>query len=809
MNGSEPENGKGTPLMKLLKWSLAAALVVAAVGCAGSKSYQTAKDEESVGHYDIAVLNYAKALELDPGNAGYKAALARARLRASQFHFEKGKMYASSGRPELAVVELEQAVALDPTNDYAALELRKSKEAKAKQDAEKNADSNMERIKKKTRGLRAVTVILEPASDKPINLNFPQPKPIKQIYRALADAAGINVIFDPQLKDDNVSIVLSSIEFQKALETLIRQENHFYKIIDGRTILIAADTPQNRKTYEDLVIRTFFLSNADVTEVANALRALLQTTRISVNKAENSVTLRDTADKVAVAERIVEQNDKQVSEVVVDVELLQINTDKIQDLGISLSQYQITASVPAPGGLTNLGGTLGGGQFTWDQLKKINIGSFGFTIPQVILTFIKNNTDAELLAKPQLRISEGQKAQLLIGDKIPIPVTSFNSSNTAGSNIVPITSYQYQDVGIKIEVEPRVHHNKEVTLKLMVEVSNVNGAVGVPGQQQPIIGTRTISSNIRLKDGETNFLAGLYRTDKSKLKTTFPFIGDIPVIGRLFSDISTDHKTTDLVLTLTPHIIRIPDVTEDDVTPYFVGTDSNISYQGGPRVENPTRDNGPFEQQPGAGGKMPAQPAAPRATQPPANPGINLAPGSGPTDIFRPAPAPSAPISPQSAVPPQGASATSPSTTSVAKSAPADTDAAAAAPAADFASPVLFDFDPTYVSLTPGSQQTLLVRATSAGSLPGGTVAIRFDPAVVGTVLVRPILGSGTGVAEGRVENGRIIIDFPGTEDLTGTRALAQITLVGVAPGRSTLTFEPAELAGVSATSSQAVVDVR
>ena len=327
---------RGTSLKQFLKRWVAVALV-AAVGCAGTTSYQKAKEEENLGHYDLAVMNYAKALELEPGNAGYKATLARARLKASQFHFEKGKMYAASGRPDMAVVELEQAALLDPTNDYAATELRKAREAKAKADAEKNAETNMERIKKKTKGARAVSVILEPSSDKPINLNFPQQKPIKQIYRALADAAGINVIFDPQLKDDNVSIVLSNIEFQKALETLIRQENHFYKIIDARTILIAADTPQNRKTYEDLVIRTFFLSNADVTEVANALRALLQTTRISINKAENSVTLRDTADKVAVAERIVEQNDKQVSEVVVDVELLQINTSDLQDLGLELT----------------------------------------------------------------------------------------------------------------------------------------------------------------------------------------------------------------------------------------------------------------------------------------------------------------------------------------------------------------------------------------------------------------------------------------------------------------------------------------
>src|SRR5207248_1161648 len=185
-------------------------------------------------------------------------------------------------------------------------------------------------------------------------------------------------------------IVLNGLEFQKALETLIRQENHFYKIIDERTILVAADTPQNRKTYEDLVIRTFFLSNADVTEVANALRALLQTTRISVNKAENSITLRDTSDKVAVAERIVEQNDKQVSEVVVDVELLQVNTSKAQELGPLLSAYSVTAGVPAPGGTTNLGAALPQGTFSWDQLKQLSLSSFGFTLPTATYFFVKN-----------------------------------------------------------------------------------------------------------------------------------------------------------------------------------------------------------------------------------------------------------------------------------------------------------------------------------------------------------------------------------------------------------------------------------
>jgi general secretion pathway protein D len=781
--------------MKSWRGWIAGALIACTAGCAGTVAFRDAREEEQLGHWDLAVMKYAKALELSPDSSGYKAALARAKLRSSQFHFEKGKMYRASGRPDLAVIEIEQTVLLDPTNDYAIVELRKAKDELAQKEAERSTDSHMERIKKKTRGARAVMPLLEPSSDKPINLNFPQPKPIKQIYRALADAAGINIIFDQQLKDDNVSIVLTGIEFQKALETLLRQENHFYKIIDERTILIAADTPANRKTYEDLVIRTFFLSNGDVTEVANSLRALLQTTRISVNKAENSITLRDTTDKVSVAERIVEQNDKQLAEVVIDIELLQVNTNKLDQLGLLLKPYSVSANIPSPGtGLTNLGATVGAGQFTWDQLKQLSIKSFGFTMPQATLDFIKNNGEAELLAKPQLRVSEGQKAQLLIGDKVPIPVTSFQSivaGTGTGGIASPVTSFQYQDIGIKIEVEPRVHHNKEITLKLQLEVSQL----GTPTSTgQPVIGTRTVGANIRLKDGETNFLAGLFRTDKSKSKDTFPFLGSIPILGRLISHTQVMEATTDVVLTLTPHIIRIPDITEEDLSPVYVGTDSNISYQGTPRVENPTGDRGPFDQMQSRQAPVARPTAVPGAVAPPSN----VVPGVGPSDIFRP-PAP-APPSPQQVVPPQGGAAKPQSQSSEVQAA----DASAAGTTA-----ILLDFDPAYMALSPGQQQSILVRATASGGFPGGTFVVRFDPSVVAAVFARPILGSDSGVANAAIESGRVILEIPGSAEMTGTRAVAEITLRGMAAGRTALSFEPAEVTAASATFSSSVVDVK
>ncbi len=771
-----------------------------ATACASSRAFREAKEEENASHWDIAVMKYAQALEAEPTNSRYKISLLNARRRASQAHFERGKVYRSSGHPDLAVVELQQTIALDPTNHYAELELVKARDEATRAAAERDGETRMQGAKRRTRGARARAPLLEPTSERAINLNFPQPKSIKQIYQSLALAAGINVIFDPQLKDENVAIVLTNISFQNALETLMRQENHFYKVIDEKTMLIAADTPQNRKTYEDLVIRTFFLSNGDVTDVSNALRQLLQTTRISINKAENSITLRDTADKVAIAEKIIEQNDKQLAEVVIDVELLQINTTRLSDIGLLLSGYTLGAAAPPPGGKTDLGSTVAATAFTWDQLKQLSIRSFGFNIPSVTYNFIKNNTDSELLAKPQLRISEGQKAQLVIGDKVPIPTTSFSTSNTVGGSIVPITSFQYQDVGIKIEVEPRVHHNKEVTLKLVLEVSQLGESVKFNGSEQPTIGTRTISSNIRLRDGETNFLAGLFRTDKARGTTTLPFLGEIPILGRLFSNKTHNQKTTDLVLTLTPHIIRIPDVTEDDLVPVYVGTDANISFQGSPRIESPG-GAGPFDfrrDQPAARSN-PAPGAVPGAPPP-----QNLAPGTPPSDPFRPSPRDAVPPQPQEPRPPFGgqAAVVAPSVGAGAATASASAAAASSSPTQ---SGLLFDIAPASVAVGAGQQSSILLRVTGQDASVNGSVIIRFDPALLSVVGVRAILPEG-GVADSHIEPGRVVLNLPNPIVLSGTRALAEIVVQGVKPGSSKLTFERGTS---SANFADAAVEVR
>ncbi len=650
-------------------------LLAAVAGCSSYRNARQAEIATQEGKWDEAVLQYIKALETDPDNIGYKAGLLRAKIKASQEHFEKGKQYRSAGVIERAMIEYEQAVQLDSTNQYAKAELDHARAAY--EAAQKNQQAEtIDDMKRKTRNARPQPPELNPRSNQPISLAFPQPVSIFDIYRALGKAFGINILFDPNLKDQEIAVDLKDVDAQAALEFLMRAAGHFYKVMDPQTIIIAADNPQNRRIYEDLVIQTFFLSNAEVKDISTILRSLIDARKIATNEQLNAIILRDTADKVKVAQRIIETNDKSKAEVVVDVELLQINTGKLRNLGISLSNYQVQQSLDLGSTTTGTGttATSTAAPVHLSDLRFLNQSNWALTIPSFIYNFMKSSTEAELLAKPQLRITEGEKANLVIGDRVPIPLTTFNTSNTIGGNIVPITSFQYQDVGIKIEMEPRVHHNQEVTIKLKVEVSQLNG--NAPGTTQPIIGTRTIDSTIRLKDGETNFLAGLIRSDSTNADDGVPGLSEIPLLGRLFSNKNTSHQRTDVILTITPHIIRQADITEEDLLPIWAGTEANVTFRGGsPRVESDVE--GPFEGNEGTPeqiqdairrrvqrlprglrpGEAAPDPNQPNAQPQQAPPGVDLAPATPPTDIFRqpnqPAPTPP-PGQPQQPIIPQG-----------------------------------------------------------------------------------------------------------------------------------------------------------
>jgi general secretion pathway protein D len=656
------------------------------ISCVSYNAFNKAKQAEKEKNWDVAVMEYEKALEVAPDNRQYKVALDRAKREASRAHFEKGKSLIAAARQakgggndqyrlaQLATTELQVTVKLDPSNQFAIVELSKALEMMSQIQTAANEQITIDDVKKRAQSsmTKAQPPQLNPASNEPITLTFSRDTPVKDIYRALGNAFGINIIFDQAVKDDRITIDLRDVTAQQALERVMQAANHFYKVLDERSIIVVPDNPQARRDYEDLVIQTFYLSNGDAEQVTNVVRTMIEARNVFPLKALNAITIRDTADKVRIAEKIIEANDKAKAEVVVEVELVQLDLSKIRDAGLAISMASSPVVVGAIDFTTGkpviadgkpaafAGGTIA------DIARTLGSSSLNFALPTATYSLLKTLGNSELLANPELRISEGEKATLHIGQRIPVPVTTVAGYAPGGQNqpnnqlVTPYTSFQYQDVGIKVAMEPRVHHNREVTLKLTVEVSNQGQPVTFAGQSQPTFATRTIESTIRLKDGETNFLAGLIQSTKNEGSEKTPFLGDLPIVGRLFTKTRREENRTDLVLTMTPHIVRIPDITEEDLAPMWVGTGTNLTFRGtSPRIESQGSVTDPFNpNQQFSGNRVLADgepgnyivPETPQP-QPATQPGTTPPAGSAPNDPFRRPPQPQPPPNPNNPPP--------------------------------------------------------------------------------------------------------------------------------------------------------------
>ncbi len=552
-----------------------ALVILAALGIAGCgtgrSSYRQGEQAAQRELWDTAVLSYAKAVAEEPGNTRYKVALDRARLRASTVHFDRGKRYMQNGQLELAVKELQQAVLLDRANQYAFNELNKANtELERRRRGPSDYDKARTEAEKRAQSLGPPK--LDPTSNIPIVLRFPD-STVGEVYETLSKTSGINFLYDDKLDlKKKLSVDLANVTFEKAMDILMLMNKHAYKVIDGHTIMLFEDNRQKHTEYDDHVIRTFYLSNAETQEIQTLLRSLLETRRVAENKNLNAITLKDTPEKIKVAERIIKANDKARGEVIVDIELLEINRTKSQTLGLDLSSKSLSLafgdgkqSVP----LNNL-----------SKLNQQSNWSIG-VIPSVTLDFLRSDSDSKTISRPQVRILEGDNGKITIGDRVPIPATSFNTSQTIGGNIVPVTSFTYQNVGIILEIKPRVHHNKEITLDIKAEVSSLAGSVsGTGGVSQPIIGTRSVETTVRLQDGETNLLAGLIKEEESTSLSGVPGVSQIPILRRLFGKTTEDAKNTDIVLSITPHIVRVPNIEPVDLVPLWVGSEDQVQLRG-------------------------------------------------------------------------------------------------------------------------------------------------------------------------------------------------------------------------------------
>jgi len=505
------------------------------------------------------------ALTLAPANAHYRAVLAEAqRYKEGEDHLSAGQKFLKAGRLEEAAEAFEQALTRDP-------------DLKAAQDG-------LIQIAERQRAGR--NLIFTNASRQPITLKFQNAR-TKEVFEVLARAGGINFMFDKDLRDDPVTIFLKDSTFEEALNLILATQNLFMRRVGTDTILIIPKSKQKMDQYQDLMIRTFYISNGKAKDLVNLLRTMLESKRIYVNEELNAIVIRDTPDKVRLADRIISANDRKPGEVVFEIEVVEVDKTKSDKFGLEFAKQAGAALVPPgqnnptafPGPNTVL--------FNWQQLRTLNPTSYLFTLPtSILLDFLRSESNAKTLANPRLRVVNNKLAKINIGDKVPILLSTTNTIPGIVPGTVPtqstITSIEYKDVGVKLSVEPNIHLNAQVTLKLQLEVTSLGDLITLqtnPLIQQFKFGTRTAETILTLKDGESVVIGGLLQDQDRTTVSKVPGLGDIPALGWLFKNTTRDTVRTDVILAITPRIVRGLEMPGADEQSFWSGTEESYSVK--------------------------------------------------------------------------------------------------------------------------------------------------------------------------------------------------------------------------------------
>jgi general secretion pathway protein D len=548
------------------------ALVLALAGAAALSACATAsgpikagREAERAQDYDRAVVEYQNALRQRPNDYELRQALERVKLRASQEHHTRARRFAGSGKLEEAVLEYQIALELNPTSGDIERQLRDLRaQLRAKMVVGPEGRTRLESLIEQSKDFAPIGFDIPRTMKLADSLVFKN-APSRDILTAIGHFAGINVVFDPQFRDQTLTVDLRNSTLEDALQGVTSSTRNFYRVSAAKTITVIPDTPAKRREYEEEIIRTFFLSNADVKETLDLLRLVVDNRRISAVTGVNAIAIKDTPEKISSAAKLISAIDKARAEVVIDVELLEVDRTRLREYGLQI------ASPGSPG----IDGSIDvnrAGQ-TLQSLRNLTQSDVFVTgVPGLYYRLLKTEGLTRALASPQLRTADGIASQARFGDDVPVPSVTFAPIATGGVNQQPITSFTYRTIGVNIDITPRLHHNDDISLRLKLEVSNLSG---VGYQNLPTFGTRYVETTIRLRDGETNMLAGLIRDDERTTLDGVPGLSDLPIVGRLFAKNHRETKETDIVLMITPRIIRVLDLTENDLRPFRVGRDGS------------------------------------------------------------------------------------------------------------------------------------------------------------------------------------------------------------------------------------------
>src|SRR5882672_8560178 len=591
-------------------------LALAAAGCGASRSFSRGENAARMGDWDAAVEFYRRAVQQQPERNDYKIALERSMINASHEHLNQAQLNEARGELEESLREYRRAAEFDPPNRQLQAKVMEM-ERRIRDQYEAQPRSNAAQLRQQARQAGPPPLIKISEVLPEIRFNNTS---IRDILNFIANATGINVTYDRDYQDRAYTVQLNGVTLEQALNQILSANLLFYKVINQSTIMVIPDNAQKRANYEEQVIRTFYVAHSDATELSQMINTIIRVPAMAVqpmiapNKTNNTITIRATTAVAGIIEKMIESNDKPRAEIVIDVQILEIRRDRARTFGVNLSDYSIgTVFSPEadPRGGSGATTTFAPQPFNANTITRgISTADFYLAVPSAVVRFLESDSETKLIAKPQLRGAEGQKITLNLGDQIPVPSTVFTPLATGGANTNPLTSFNYKDVGINVEMTPRVTIEGDIILDLLVENSTRSGDVNIAGQNLPSFGSRKVTTRLRLRDGESNLLAGLLREDERRLLSGLPGLIHVPILNKLFAMNGPNEITqTDIVMLLTPRIVRTQEITAGDLTPIYIGTQQNLGLNGPPPLIAAPLEPAPGPAPPVAA--APAQPAGP------------------------------------------------------------------------------------------------------------------------------------------------------------------------------------------------------
>ena len=562
-------------------------IVALVAGCGASRSYGRGESAAKAGNWDVAVAQYQQAVQQDPDNPEYRIALQRAMMSASVAHLDQARMFEARGQTDDALREYRRASELDPPNRQIAAKvaemergIRDAMEAARPRPASPQAQAP--RVGAAPPPLASLNSVVDPARFNQTNL--------RDVINTLAEVAGIQVQYERDFQDRTLSLTLDRVTLGEALQQVLNNSGHFYKVVNQRTILVIPDNPQKRQQYDEQVVQTFYLSHSDAAEVTANLNNILnvpgtqaQRPTIIPNKTANSITARATTTMIPIIERLIQLQDTPRAEVLIDVQILEVSKNRTKEFGLNLSEYAVRGVFSPEVDPRGANGNLTTPAFNANTISKgISASDFYLAVPSAVVRFLESDLRTKVMAKPQLRGAEGATIRFNVGEQIPILSTAFTPIAGGGSNVNPLTSYNYKDVGIIVEMVPRVTYQDEITLDLKLENSSLGPGIDVSGQTIPSFTVRRVETKLRLREGESTLLAGLLQDEERTSATGFPGLQSLPVFRALFGANRNTVAQTDVVMLLTPRIVRTHELTPADLAPLYIGTQNALGLTGAP-----------------------------------------------------------------------------------------------------------------------------------------------------------------------------------------------------------------------------------